>query len=79
MIITKADKGNTIIILKKRKYIKTKEEFIEEGPYKSVSYDYTSKYQAHIKKVLMQTKFLSKKPKKLLKNLIRRHRDLRVN
>lgn len=46
LIVTKADKGNTTVIMKKEEYIKKAEQFIKEGPYKKITYDYTNKYQA---------------------------------
>ena len=39
----KADKGNTMVLLKKEEYIKKTEEFISEGLYEEIKYDYTSR------------------------------------
>ena len=44
IIVTKADKGNTMVLLRKDEYIKKTEEFIRDGPYEEIKYDYTSKY-----------------------------------
>ena len=61
LLVTKADKGNTSVVMKKDWYINKTEDFIKEGPYQGIKYDYTSKYQAQIKKVLKEITFLSDK------------------
>lgn len=47
IIATRADKGNTMVLMKKEDYINKAEKFIKEGPYKEVKYDYTNKYQLY--------------------------------
>lgn len=66
LIVTKADKGNTTVIMCKHDYIKRTEEFIKEGPYKEIKYDYTSRYQAQIKKALKGITFINESKKKVL-------------
>ena len=42
IIVTKADKGNTMVLMRKEEYIKKPEEFIREGP---VSYTHLDVYK----------------------------------
>lgn len=58
--------GNTTVLLKREDYINKAENFIKEGPYKEIKYDYTSKYQARIKKVMKEITFIDEKRKKYL-------------
>jgi hypothetical protein len=64
LIITRADKGNTMIIMGKTEYISKTEEFIEQGPYETVKYDYTNRYQAKIKKLMKENIMFSDYEKK---------------
>lgn len=53
----------------KHEYIRRAEEFIKEGLYKEIRYDYTNKYQAQIKKTLKGTAFINDKQKYALIDL----------
>lgn len=64
LIITKADKGNTIVIMDKNEYIRKTEEFIKLGPYKEINYNYTNKFQAKIKRVIKENSELNNYEKK---------------
>ena len=66
LITTKADKGNTMVILKNNEYISKTEKFIKEGPYKEVTSDHTSKFQARIKKLMKERNFINEYKKKSL-------------
>lgn len=52
IIATKADKGNTMVLLKNNDYITKAEKFISEGPYEEIKYDYTNKFQARVKRLI---------------------------
>ena len=58
MIVIKADKGNTAVVMNKREYIEKTEQFIQKGP------DYTSKFQAQTKKLIKKTTYLTEWEKK---------------
>lgn len=58
LIVTKADKGNTTVIMEKTEYINKAEEFIKQGPYEEIKYNYTNRYQAKIKKLIKESTML---------------------
>lgn len=64
LLIVKADKGNTVIIMEKEEYINRVESFIQSGPYKKVTYDLTSKFQAQTKRMMKNISFLTEWQKK---------------
>lgn len=72
LIITKADKGNTIVVMKKEEYIRKTEEFISNGPYEVIRYDYTNKYQAQVKKIMKEKSIFEefKKKQMIISNLL---------
>ena len=85
LIITKADKGNTTVIMRKDEYIKKTEEFINNGPYEAIKHDYTSRNQAQVKRILKETSIFTEFEKKhfiesnpvapIMKNQIKLHKD----
>lgn len=41
--------------MRKKEYIQKMEEFVSTGSYEVVKYDYTSRYQAQVKRVMKET------------------------
>lgn len=54
---------NTGILLQKNECINKMEEFLRDGPYEEIKYDYTSKYHAKMKNVMKKITFIEKKKK----------------
>uniref|UniRef100_A0A8D9BBF2 Nicotine oxidoreductase n=1 Tax=Cacopsylla melanoneura TaxID=428564 RepID=A0A8D9BBF2_9HEMI len=61
LILTKADKGYTTIVMKKEEYNCKIEEFISENNYKELNKDPTEIYQKEIKNKLKESKMYEKK------------------
>ena len=55
-----------MVLLRKDEYINKTEEFIREGPYEEIKYDYTSKCQSRIKQMMKEITFIEENKKKYL-------------
>jgi len=60
LILTKADKGNTTVIMNKNEYINKVEKFVNENGYIELKHDPTNKYQAVLKRTLNENKMFEK-------------------
>ena len=64
LIITKADKGNTTVILNKTEYIEKTVEFLNNNEIKELTKDPTNKFQKQIKSALKETEYILTKAEK---------------
>lgn len=63
IMLTKADKGNAVVVIEKEEYVKKGIEFISNENYEEIKYDYTNKFQSRVKRILKESKIFKNKLK----------------
>lgn len=64
LVVSKADKGNTVVIMDRTEYIEKTEDFLKSGNTIKLKKDPTSKYNTHLKQALKDTNFILTKNEK---------------
>ena len=50
IMVTKEDKGNSVVLIDTEEYTKKGNKFIKSKNYEEIKYDYTNKFQSRVKK-----------------------------